>query len=369
MENSELKYYTLDNILKYKAQYNIIFGERSNGKSYAFLKYAIERYCKYGEQFAYIRRFREDFRGKRGQSLFTPLENDGVIEKNTKGLFDHVSYYAGKWTLSKYDEKLDRNVPAPEPCGYAFALSEMEHDKSTSYPLVVNVCFDEFLTRQFYLVDEFVIFMNTLSTIIRHRDNVRIFMLGNTVNKYCPYFREMGLTNVVEMQENTIDLYKYGDSELRVAVERTGNLNKSKPSDIYFAFNNPKLTMITGGVWEMARYPHKPCDFDRADILYKFFIDFNEELLQCEIVQKDNSCFIFIHRKTTPLKNENEDLIFTEHYDMRPNHIRNMLKAPLKICKSIHRFFLLDQVFYQDNEVGEVVRNYLMWCQKETIIK
>ena len=37
-------------------------------------------------------------------------------------------------------------------------------------------------------------FMNVLSTIIRDRENIKIFMLGNTVNKYCPYFDEMGLT-------------------------------------------------------------------------------------------------------------------------------------------------------------------------------
>ena len=26
--------------------------------------------------------------------------------------------------------------------------------------------------------------------------------------------------------------------------------------DVYFAFNNPKLQMITSGAWEMAIYPH-----------------------------------------------------------------------------------------------------------------
>ena len=41
------KYYSLDNILKNKAQYNMIIGERSNGKTYACLYKAVENYVKY----------------------------------------------------------------------------------------------------------------------------------------------------------------------------------------------------------------------------------------------------------------------------------------------------------------------------------
>ena len=56
------KFYNLKNILTKDAQYNIIFGERSNGKTYAVEKYAIERYAKTGEQLAIVRRWDEDFK-------------------------------------------------------------------------------------------------------------------------------------------------------------------------------------------------------------------------------------------------------------------------------------------------------------------
>lgn len=36
--------------------------------------------------------------------------------------------------LSKNDETLDRLVTQDEPFCFGFALSDMEHDKSTSYP-------------------------------------------------------------------------------------------------------------------------------------------------------------------------------------------------------------------------------------------
>lgn len=41
-----MKYYRLNRILKTDAQYNIIFGERSSGKTFAVLEHGIENYAK-----------------------------------------------------------------------------------------------------------------------------------------------------------------------------------------------------------------------------------------------------------------------------------------------------------------------------------
>ena len=357
------KYYSLEHILDKKCQYNVIFGERSNGKTYAVLTYGLRKFWETGEQMAYIRRWKEDYRGKRGSQLFAGHEETGIISEITDGQYDRVKYYSGKWYLAKYDPDLDKLISADEPFCYAFALSDMEHDKSTAYPKVTTIAFDEFLTRQYYLPNEFVTFMNVLSTIIRHRDNVKIFMLGNTVNKYCPYFKEMGLRHVTEMKAGKIDIYTYGESKLRVAVEYCKSPNKEgKKSDMYFAFDNPSLTMITGGAWEIAMYPHCPRKYSPKDVIFTFFINFDDELLQCEVVRLDDCCFLYIHRKSTPIQNEDEDIIFSDLYDPRPNHIRNLRKGTGAIEKKICYFFKNDKVFYQDNEVGEVVRNYLQYC-------
>ena len=60
-----MKYYSLKKILKKEATYNVIFGERSNGKTYASLQYVLENYFNKGEQFVYIRRWSEDINPKR----------------------------------------------------------------------------------------------------------------------------------------------------------------------------------------------------------------------------------------------------------------------------------------------------------------
>lgn len=363
MSNSKMNFYSVDNILSKKCQYNMIIGERSNGKTYSSLEVILKKWWEKGEQGAYIRRYKEDYRGKRGQQLFEGHETNGNIAKITNGEWTNVKYYSGRWYLSKKDETLNTMVTQEEPFCYAFSLSDMEHDKSTSYSRVTTIIFDEFLTRSYYLQDEFVLFMNVLSTIIRHRDNVTIFMLANTVNKYAPYFKEMGLRHVADMELGKIDIYSYGESKLKVAVERCKSLNKEgKKSDVYFAFDNPSLAMITGGAWEINIYPHNPRKFTRADIIFVFFICFNDNILQCEVVRLEDCQYIYIHNKTTKIQDEDHDIIFSEEYDPRPNHFRNIRRGTSKVEQKIGYYFANDKVFYQDNEVGEVVNNYLQFC-------
>ena len=83
------KFYRLDNILSKNATYNVIFGERSNGKSYAVLKHALEEFWEHRSQLAIIRRWSDDFIGKRGQMMFASLEcnafGENVVSKITDG--------------------------------------------------------------------------------------------------------------------------------------------------------------------------------------------------------------------------------------------------------------------------------------------
>ena len=61
-KNEELQFYSLDEILKRKAQYNVIFGERSNGKTYAVLLHGLKNFVKTGKQIAIVRRYDDDIK-------------------------------------------------------------------------------------------------------------------------------------------------------------------------------------------------------------------------------------------------------------------------------------------------------------------
>ena len=353
------------------AHYYVVIGERSNGKTYSILNYCLERYFNYGEEMCYIRRFDDDLKYSRGSQVFSALVGNNVIEKLSKGQWNDVYYYAKKWFLKKTNkENPKESVISDTPFAYAISLSTEEHDKSTSYPKVKNIFFEEFMSRN-YISDEFILYQNTLSTIIRLRNDVKIFMAGNTINKYSPYFSEMGLTNVKNMKKGTTELYTYGESGLKVAVEFSDMPSKDKTSNVYFAFNNPKLSMIRGdgGIWEIDIYPHltKEMKYKPKDIIYKYFVIWDNDILQCDIVRLNNTAFTFVHLKTTPIKEDNTNIVYSTEHNSKPNYKRRIIKASTRQEEIILWFYKNEKVFYQSNEIGEIMRNYIAWCKKTPI--
>lgn len=368
MSKNDNKFYSLDRIRATGADYMMIIGPRSNGKTYAILKELITDYVKNNRQFAIFRRWSDDFKGSRGKQIFDALIQNNEIHKATNGVWTDVIYKSGQFFFGKY---LDGDlVISDKPIGYALSLSAQEHFKSVSFEGVYNVFFDEFITRsEFgYLSSEFVIFMNLLSTVIRQKDNAKIYMAGNTVNQYCIYFNEMGLTNIKKMKPGDIDVYTYGETGLKVAVEYTIPFSGKVTSNKFFAFDNPRLKMITGsdkGSWEIDIYPHLPFKYKPKDILLTYFIIFDGCTMQMEVIQQGENIITYCHRKTTELKKPDEDLIFSPDADARYNWNPNILKIHNPKIKAImSKVFDKNKIFYQDNELGEYIRNYLIWCVK-----
>lgn len=354
------RYYSLKKINAKEATYNVIFGERSNGKTYACLEQALHNYFKNGKQFAYIRRWSDDIAPKRMNNLFNAMLDQ--VEKLSDDSFHSIVYRSGVFYLANFNKNGKVIYSDQDVIGYAFNLSASEHNKANSYPDVTTIIFDEFLTNKYYLPDEFILFMNTVSTIVRQRTDVKIYMLGNTVNKYCPYFGEMGLTNILSQEQGSIDIYTYGDSKLKVAVEYASSTKLLKKNNYYFAFNNSKLKMITSGAWELNIYPHAPTKWKPKEITFIFFIIFNGETYQCDVVHKKNYDFIFIHEKTTPIQNPKKDIIYTMEYNGQNNYNRSVYKPKFDFEKRIAFMFQHDMIYYQNNEVGEAISNYLKLC-------
>lgn len=367
MTNRKFNYYSLKRINSKKAVYNVIFGERSNGKTYAVLYQALVNFFKDRSQFAYLRRWKEDVTGRRASTLFNGLQDNGTIEKLSNGEYTGIYYYSGRYYLCSYDDKGKALYNESDLLGYTFALSDNEHNKSNAYPRVRLIVFDEFLTKHIYLQDEFVLFINTVSTIVRLRTDVKIYMLGNTVNKYCPYFKEMGLNHIKEMKQGDIDIYKYGNSKLTVAVEYCASSKQNKKNNFYFAFNNPKLSMITGGAWELDIYPHLPIKYKHSNIEFIYFIEFNDLIYQCEVITREPYYFTYIHIKTTPLKNTDKDLIYSMAYNSKLNYNRNILMPITKLEHNILWYFKTSRVYYQNNEVGDAISNYLKICKGDVL--
>lgn len=352
-------YYSLTKILKENADYNIIIGERSNGKSYALLDKILKDFCNDGKEGVYLRRWKDDILGKRAQTLFSPLVENGKVDEYTKGEWETIIFARGGWYLAKHDYEKQKFVANPTPLCRSLALSDMEHDKSTSYPNVTTIVFDEFLTRRYYLPDEFVIFMNVLSTVIRDRTNVKIFMLGNTVNKFCPYFSEMGLTNVETQLQGTIDVYNFA-SKLKIAVEYCGESKNKQESNKYFAFDNPRLNMITNGAWELGIYRHLPIGYriKPKSIVLTCCVEFSSKRISIDVVSQDDTMFLYAHPKTTEPKDD--EITYSQNFGVSPYKRQSFMNNADKIDNVFARLYSMHKIFYSSNDVGEILHNFLI---------
>lgn len=249
---SDIKWYSLENILKHDVQYYVIFGERSNGKSYAVDKYIIDDYFKNGNQFAFVKRFEDDIKAKYMREVFNPFD-EYLEEKYNK----KIKFYQGQWLV--YDKEKDGKLADCEVMGYAFSLNNVNRTKATTYPKVENVLYEEFMSIDCtYLPDELNLFLNLVSTIVRQRHTPKIFMLANAISKYSPYSKALGI-KLHRLKKGEIIERVFTNNEgfrTKFAIERTENVNVFDNKDntnkiVYNIFGNSGVgKMITSGEFE-----------------------------------------------------------------------------------------------------------------------
>ena len=68
-------YWNILKILGLHCDYNLVIGQRGNGKTYGCLKYFLEFYKSTKKRFCYIRRWDEDIKAYRMEQLFAPFRN------------------------------------------------------------------------------------------------------------------------------------------------------------------------------------------------------------------------------------------------------------------------------------------------------
>lgn len=385
------KYYNIKKLLEKKAVYNLIIGQRGNGKTYQVLKYGLEQFLKSRDktkqtedgqivpdysQMAIIRRYADNFKSNRGTTMFANLVSTGVVAKLSNDLYDNIVYKGGCWYLASKDEN-NKTILDEIPFCYAFALTQVESDKSSSYPHVKTVLFDEFISRNGYLPDEFSLFQNTLSTIIRDKKDVVVFMCGNTVNKYgCVYFSEMKLNHIKQQKIGTIDVYRTdrklpANFKTLIAVEYCDVAKATSKSAFYFDWDSKTVQMITKGYWELALYATLPFHYNDlfGHMLHRFFIVYHDEMLNCELYYYEFSLFIYVQRKTSKLHVENDKICFTLDVHPEVNYFTKILhpERNIPLLKTIAQCFLTNKVFYQNDEVGEICRSYIIESEQKII--
>ena len=177
-------YYSYDKLLSRNALLNFVIGERGVGKTLNAKKFAINDFINNSHQFIYIRRFKTEL-DTAMSTFFKDLQANGYFEDLALTVKKKKEYYV-----------MELNG---EEIGYGIALTTSAILKSTAFPDVKNVIFDEFLINQgsayHFLKDEVTQFLECIETIGRLRD-LRIFLLGNSTTITNPYFAYFGINSL-----------------------------------------------------------------------------------------------------------------------------------------------------------------------------
>lgn len=199
-------FFNLQPVIDQHARINVIVGMRSNGKTYGVLKKCIMDYKYEGKRFAYVRRLQESITNKFVGELLQPfLVNDFVpipLIKELWGPSYTIRYRIGQFELIDEEDKSKE----PEVIGYTAALNTVGTQKGRVFDHVYNIVLDEFLPlkSEKEVREEFDAWEQLQSTIYRtHGNESTLWLLGNTVTKYSPFFAPYGI--------NTFTMDKQGE--------------------------------------------------------------------------------------------------------------------------------------------------------------
>lgn len=178
-----LAYYSYSKMMSFNAYYNIIIGARGLGKTFGAKKLIISRAIKTGEQFVYLRRYKDELKVSK-DAFFSD-----IAEEFPDWDF-RINGYTAEMAPADSRETKGREW---QIIGHFVALSTAQSRKGVSYHAVKWILFDEFIIEKgatHYLPREDVAFMNFYSTVDRWKDKTRVFFLANSVSVMNPYFLE-----------------------------------------------------------------------------------------------------------------------------------------------------------------------------------
>lgn len=199
-------FWDIKRTLTHNSLINIILGNRGGGKTFGAKELCIDNFIKKGEQFGYIRRYKDDLKEPM-QQFFKDIE---YKYPNYEFKTDNKYLYIRLKTENDNEKWTDKDI-----AGYGFILSTANNKKSISYPRITTLVYDEFLLdkgNQRFLPNEPVALLNLYETIARPgtgHPRVVLFMLANALTITNPYFLYWDLKMPTKKDKNNKWIWKH----------------------------------------------------------------------------------------------------------------------------------------------------------------
>lgn len=349
------------------ADIRMIVGRRSNGKTYPTITFdGLKKYIDSGgrEPFAYVRRYVQNLREIK-DDLFNGPVNNGWLNWYTQGKYNYIHYYRQRWYLwhIREDGKVDRKDP--NPCCYYFAINGCDSYKGPDYSLIKTIVFDEFISMRDgrgVLPNEWKLWQNLLSTIIRDNEDVVIYLIANTISKNSIYFDRYQI-NIDEIEQGSIIVNRFksgGSIAVEYCADSGGNTAKASK---YFDIDDSVGAAITKGTWETSEYPQIPQEYRK----YKTFsqLSFNichgNKVVQGHLMKTKERSMIYFHIRTSKIKQDEYKYIESFNSDTMNQYKTRIGFNPSQfdLDRIIVQKIKRNECYYQDNDTGELVKYFL----------
>lgn len=339
------EYYRLTEILKHDALYNIPLSERNVGKSYAVKERCLTNSYNSDSEFVYLRRFDRDVTSSTVENYF----GDMPISIITGQEYSAITTWRGSIYFCNYDE--NGKVKRGKKIGYYLALNNDERTKSQAFPNVTDIIYEEFVTNKIYLPDEPNRLQGLVSTIFRER-NGKVWLIGNTITRICPYFIEWQLCNIPRQKPGTIDDYYFSREDsngneitTKISVEFCKTFDSQ--SRMFFGTS---AKSIAGGEWETKDMAKLSGEYRDYDMLYEVeFFDCGFTFILQLLMSKIGDLVIYCYPKTRQKRNVERKITtnFSENRLTTPN-----FNVKIRAERKMKDLFNLGKICYSDNLTG-----------------
>jgi len=349
--------------LKYNKRcgYYMLLSKRGVGKTTSVMLLGLILFKLYGVQIQYIRQNVDMLKPKFAQELMSTILSCGYIKILTEGRWNYAYYYANKWVFAKVDE--DGHIIEKTNLHFCYTLSI---DQSFTYKSNYNApygnftVFDEFIGKR-YTANEFVYYLDILSTIIRKRSGVINFMLSNNIDEFSEYFEEFEIYDQIrEMKAGECNIATTpGGTRIYVEKINIHDKNAARLNMEYFGFKNPRLYAITGaGEWNVALCKHYDLEDETELIDRTHYIKMGYNLVNIELHRSGKYGYICRIHKATRV--HDDSVIYT--MDMVEDKRYRKGKGYSRVDAFIWGLLRQDRWHYATNSQKNFVDKYVSIC-------
>ena len=245
------KRYNIKKLMDEDALISILYGERSNGKSYQLKhKVMFSPEVLSGERrFMLVRRFEKEITTEKIERYF----DDVNIDLLTDGKWDTVVYWRREIFLGKYNYDTFKKEKGPK-IGYVVPLEKEQDYAGASFLDVDNIIFEEFMSRTRYLYDEPNKLMNLYCTVDRKRGHVKLWLCGNSLSRVCPYLTDWDLMSLMKRQKQGTIISKQFDVGAEKPIKLSMEFCEDTGETSYTIGSH--AAMLNSGSWQSDPQPH-----------------------------------------------------------------------------------------------------------------